>query len=538
MNFFKRVFSFGKDETYDEAMNLFNKHEYKEAIQKFEEILKRKTSSTSLHHNLARVYLSQAHRNLGIISFAMGNFSIALGEFQKALRFNPDYTELYHFIGVCQNNLGDFEGAIRSFNMLLDVEPSNLPTRLKLGVAFHNLGMWDKVIALYQRILKQNPEYADIHYRLGLAFLGQGSITEAVDAFANALEINPNYLQARVKLSLSHAYLGKYEEALNDLTVVEKKFPDYADIQYYLGIVFTGRNETEEAIAHFRRALEINPSYKSAKAKLGFLYCHLGRIKEGIKELEEARAIDPADEDLKMTINVLKTVGASRPDAEAAFSDILNNVLGGERQIAQTMHEFIKHIEIGPDVSEIVSIIMLVSEEDSSLCEALVPLINEHIATHTGYPDLHDSLGTLYLKLNRLDDARRSFQEAVKLNGEFMAARFNLFYTLKALGKNEDALEQGEFIFAKNLPYPDFYCAFGEVYLALSRFKEASEAADRTLSLNPQYARAHLLKARICEKEGDAKGALDAVERCMVCKPPRELQPLIGEMTRRLKKKS
>jgi len=94
----------------------------------------------------------------------------------QALRFNPDYTELYHFIGVCQNNLGDFEGAIKSFSMLLDVEPSNLPTRLKLGVAFHNLGMWDKVIALYERILKQNPEYADIHYRLGLAFLGQGSM--------------------------------------------------------------------------------------------------------------------------------------------------------------------------------------------------------------------------------------------------------------------------------------------------------------------------------------------------------------------------
>ncbi|HEY3277420.1 MAG TPA: tetratricopeptide repeat protein [Syntrophorhabdaceae bacterium] len=535
MSFFKRVFSFGKDEEYDEAIRLFNKHQYKEAIEKFEEILKRKTSTTSLHHNLSRVYLSQAHRNLGIISFAMGNFSIALHEFQKALQFNPDYTELYHFIGVAQNNLGDFEGAIKSFTALLDIEPSNLPTRLKLGVAFHNLGMWDKVISLYRKILKHNPEYADIHYRLGLAYLGRGSMNDAIDSFENALAINPNYLQARIKASLSYAYLGKYDEALTELTAVEEKFPTYADIQYYLGILYTGCDEPEQAIAHFKRALEINPTYKNAKAKLGFLYCHLGRVSEGIKELEGARKIDPQDHDLKMTINALKSTKGPEREREGEFSGILNTVLGGERQIAQTMHEFIKHIEIGPDVSEIVSIIMSVSEEDSSLCEALIPLVQEHIDKHSNYPDLHDSLGTLYLRLGDLKEASLSFGRAVELNKNYLGARFNLFYTLKTLGKNEEALEQGQFISAKNLPYPDFYCALGEVYLALSKFDEALASVERTLALNRSYARAHMLMAQIYEKQGNHELALEELDKCVVCKPPREIQTEIKQMTARLK---
>ncbi|MBA4417158.1 MAG: hypothetical protein C0392_04510 [Syntrophus sp. (in: bacteria)] len=534
MSFFKSVFTFGKNECYEEAIGLYNRHQYKEAIERFEEILKRKTSTTSLHYNLSRVYLSQAHRNLGIISFAMGSFSIALEEFQKALQFNPDYVELNHFIGVCQNNLGDFEGAIRSFNTLLEVEPANLPTRLKLGVAFHNLKMWGKVIALYQRILKANPQYADIHYRLGLAYLGQGSMNEAIGAFQNALKINSNYLQARVKMALTHAYLGKYEEALSDLTVIGGKFPDYADVQYHLGIIYAGCNKPEEAIIHFKRSTEINPSYKNAKAKLGFLYCHLGRIDDGIKELEGASSIDPQDEDLRMTIGVLKDVSATSVVSEVLFSDILNNIIGGEKQIAQTMQEFVKHIEIGPDVSEVVSIIMSVSEEDSSLCEALIPLVKEYVAQHPEYPDLHDSLGTLYLRLNRLEDAALSFNEAVRLNPGYMSVRFNLFYTLKALGRFEDALTHGEFIFGKNMPYPDFYCAMGEVHLALSMFDEAVRSVQKTLDMNPQYGKAHFLLSQIYEKQGKTRQALEELEKCAECKPPKELQVMIREALDRL----
>jgi tetratricopeptide (TPR) repeat protein len=535
MSFFKRVLAFGKDEFYEEAIGLYNRHQYKEAIEKFEEILKKKKSTTSLHYNLSRVYLSQAHRNLGIISFAMGNFSIALQEFQLALQFNPDYVELFHFIGVCQNNLGDFEGAIKSFNMLLEVEPSNLPTRLKLGVAFHNLGMWDKVIALYQRILKTNPNYADIHYRLGLAFLGQGAMNDAIKAFESALAINPGYLQARTKMSLTHAYLGNYDDALKDLTAIKEQFPYYADIQYHMGIVYTGCDKPEEAISHFRRALEINPTYKNAKTKLGFLYCHLGRVDEGIKELEEASRIDPQDQDLLMTIRVLKDVSATPPEGGGGFSDILNRVLGEEREIAQTMQEFIRHIEIGPDVSEIVSIIMSVSEEDSSLCEALIPLVKEHIAEHSEYPDLHDSLGTLYLRLNRIEEASLAFEEAVRLNPDFLSARYNLFYALKALGRHEEALVHGESISSRNLLYPDFYCTLGEVYLALSRFEDALKYVNKTLELNPHYARGHLLLSQIYEKEGNTHGALEELERCTVCKPPRELQLIIKEAEKRLK---
>ena len=115
-----------------------------------------------------------------------------------------------------------------------------------------------------------------------------------------------------------------------------------------------------------------------------------------------------------------------------------------------------------------------------------------------------------------------------------MSVRFNLFYTLKALGRSEEALLHGEFIFAKNMPYPDFYCAMGEVYLALSMFDEAARSIQKTLDMNPQYGKAHFLLAQIYEKHGKIRQALEELEKCAECKPPKALQAMIREALNRL----
>jgi len=138
MTFLKRLFYLGKDTSYEKAMIFYNKNMYKEAIGLFEETLERKPSTSSLHHNLARVYCGQAHRNLGIMLFATSNFSSALKEFQASLRFSPENIEILYFIGVCQNNLGEFEDAIEIFNTILEVE--NLSNNKKVKVRINDRG--------------------------------------------------------------------------------------------------------------------------------------------------------------------------------------------------------------------------------------------------------------------------------------------------------------------------------------------------------------------------------------------------------------
>lgn len=529
MGFFRNLLTLGKDKTYTEAMRLFNIHDYRGAIKKFEEILKKKTASTSIHYNLSKVFISQSHRNLGIILFAMGKYAEALYEFNMALQYNKAFNELYYFIGVCQNNLGDFKSAIESFNNVIEVDPSNLPARLKLGIALHNYRMWDTAEDLYKSILKIHPNYADIHYNLGLSYLGRGKIDEAIESFKSAIKINPNYLQPRIKLIVVQIYKGELENAIEELTLLSEKYPNFADIFYYLGIAYTSKNMFDKAIEGFKRAIEINPSYKEARIKLATVYCHIGKYQEGINEFEEACKIDPTDEDTIMLTNAIKNAIASYDTKSVKFTEIISSLFANGRGISDFIPEFNKGIQIIPDISEMISIVMSVSESDRTLCEMLIPFVKEHVMENKDYPDFHNSLGSLYLKLNKFIEAEECFKKAVKLNPKYMKARFNLFYTLK------EALSEGEFLIESGMAYPDIYSYLAEACFMLSLYEKAIEYAKKALEINPRYPLAHFTLAQVYEKMGDKINAKNSIKNCIDSNPSGLLNAQAKEMLEKLK---
>ncbi len=533
MGILKRIWTLGSNELYDEAMHLFNERHYREAIAKFEEILAQKRSRKGLHYNLSLVYASQSHRNLGVVFFAAGNYREALEEFRRALQFNPNYTELNYFIGVCLNNLGDFKGAIETFTTVLALDPHNLPVVLRLGVVLHNNKMWDRAVALYREILLKHPHYADIHYHLGLAYLGQGHVSQALESFEKALDINPNYVQSRIKAVVAEIYLGKLDEALEKLNGLIAAFPGYADLYYYLGLVCAGRNELEKAMASFSRAFQINPSYKEAKLKSAAIYCHLEQFDQGLRELEELRAIDPGDTEVAaMTQAIRGVVSSSAGDKTGGvFTQMLQ-----DRQIIKSIPEINRSVKINPEVSEMVSVVMSIADEDQSLSEMLLPLVKNHIAECPNYPDAHNSLGTLYMKLNRIGEAEACFSEAVRLNPEYLKARLNLFYAQKSLGNYAEAIRQGEVLSAAGVSYPDFSCALAEAYLEGSRFEEARTHSTMALDSNPRYAKAHYILGRCYEGLGETGRAITQFHKCLEMIPTGEIQELAQAHLDRLEK--
>jgi tetratricopeptide (TPR) repeat protein len=459
----------------------------------------------------------------------MGNYSEALKEFSIAMERtdqNPIHNDLNYFIGVCKNNLGDFEGAIQNFNALLRIDPSNFPAKLKLGIALHNHKMWDKAVSLYKKILLANPHYADIHYNLGLSLLGKGRISEAITSFERAVQVNQGYLQARVKIVVAHIYLGNFNTAFEDLIPLAENNPGYADIQYYLGITYVARDEIENAIESFRRALDINPSYKDAKVKLGALYCYSGQFEEGIRELEGVSSLDPDDKAIIMAIKAMKSIPFSSCSSGEEVQKKCSKVFFGDRQIIQSLPEFNKSIEISPDISEMITFVMNVSEEDGSLYELLIPYVKEHAAEHDDYPDLHNSLGTLYMKVQRLDEAEVSFRRSLQLNPLYHKARINLFSVLKALEKYEDAIQEGECIQANNVTYPDFHCVMAEICESMADHKRALASISKSLEMNPGYSKAHFLAGKIYGTIGEKDKAVEHYVKCLNCSISIDLQEL------------
>ena len=535
MKFLKRVFCLGKDEGYEEAIELYNNHMYRKAIERFKEVIENKDSSKSLHHRLSHFYCGQAHYNLGVMFFAMANFDKAVMELENALEFRPNQVEIWEYLGICYNNICEYEKAVNAFEKVLDAEPSHLPARLKLGIAFHNLQMWDKAISICQGILKIHPNYADVHFHLGLAYLGQGRPSDASLAFENALKINPQYKEPRIRLGITQAYLGNLDDALNHISLMLKEFPNYSDLHYYLGIIHASRDEVPKAINSFRRALEINPSFSESRVKLGILLYKTEKFNEALNEIEEASRLDPGNKNIHTILDHLRQrINLSEKISEE-MPGITHMDLTDDEMIAQNIHDFNKHVEIVPNFSEMLSIMKGFSDENASFYEPLISIVRDSVAQHPDYADLHNSLGTLFFKIKRYDEAEKAFKQALNINPEYLQARFNLFRTLQAEGKLEAALKEGQYLFEQGLPYPDFHYSLGEIYISLKMYDEAEAILQRLLEKKPKYVRAHLILAQLYENMSANDKAISQLRKCLDSNPSKERKLEAREALLRLK---
>ena len=200
-----------------------------------------------------------------------------------------------------------------------------------------------------------------------------------------------------------------------------------------------------------------------------------------------------------------KRLMAIKKSLPVFVSDQQTSSLTQDEQILKELrNEFHKDLDILPSFSEIIKMFSSsrLTRDDPGIPKFLIPLIREQIETNPRYPDLHNSLGQQLRLLNKLDDAETAFSKALELNPDYVDARINLMKTLFSNQKFEAALEQGELLASKNIPFPDVYYTLAQAFLEMNRYEEALININRVLKLRPEMPKALLMKARIYESQG------------------------------------
>jgi protein O-GlcNAc transferase len=136
--------------------------------------------------------------------------------------------------------------------------------------------------------------------------------------------------------------------------------------------------------------------------------------------------------------------------------------------------------------------------------ESLLLLFQDYKATFPEYSDIHYMLGILYKKLGYVQDAEQSFKESIRLNPNYVKARFNLFNLLKEQNRFQEALKHGYALEQFNLLYPDLYCGLAETCLVLAKYSEAEEFARKAIAIKPTYLRAQQILNEINECKDNA----------------------------------
>ena len=107
--------------------------------------------------------IANAYLNRGTAYFTLGEYSLAMKDFNKAIEIFPDYVKAYNNLGSVYGKLGRYDLALKQYDRSLFINPNNPLTYYFRSIAHKDLHEYPKALddALTAQALgvKVNPTY-------------------------------------------------------------------------------------------------------------------------------------------------------------------------------------------------------------------------------------------------------------------------------------------------------------------------------------------------------------------------------------------
>lgn len=147
------------------------------------------------------------HNKTGIAFHQMLNFNAAKGEYERAVKLKPDYSEAI-------NNLGTIYYAQKNYR---------------------------KSIRFYKHAIKIAPQSASVYSNLGTAYFARKNYKEATKNYQTALSLDPEVFEHR----------SSYGTLLQERSVADR-----AKFHYYMAKTYAHAGMPDRALIYIRKALE------------------------------------------------------------------------------------------------------------------------------------------------------------------------------------------------------------------------------------------------------------------------------------------
>jgi len=253
---------------------------------------------------------AQAHSNLGLALYMSGKYSPAIGEFQKALDFDPHLEHTKVLLALSYFDTGEIARATPLLEKVYQANRDDPIIAAHLGLAYLQQQEDEKALAVLNRWVELEPNSPDALY-----FKGKAAMYVASDSFVKLTKAAPDsyrMFQLRGEMlrqqGLSPAAISEYKKA-----IAQK--PDAAGLHYALGTLYREAGRLDEALAEFNEELRISPNDAMTEYFLGDIYLQQDKLESAQEHLELALARQPHLADAQ--ISMAKTYRRQGKSADA-----------------------------------------------------------------------------------------------------------------------------------------------------------------------------------------------------------------------------
>src|SRR2546425_1739646 len=298
-----------RDGNYNLGLVLTAKSEPAEAISHFQRV---RPANVQTRFNLIRALL-QARRTVEGLKAAT-----------ELSTHNKDNVELHFTLGVLLASEKQYPAAQLELEKAIALQPETFEILFNLGQTYLRGGEYTKAEWALKRALKLKPDSPETLYQLAQVYANQARAVDALDLLVRAHKLAPLntdiiFLLARVSMSQNY-----FEDAIPLLESGVKIAPQRVDLHAALGESYFMSGKAERAIEEFKTLIQLDPSPRSYTF-MGLSYRHLGRFDDARKYFQEGLKKDPHNASCLFNMGYIEERQGNHARAEELFQQALRS---------------------------------------------------------------------------------------------------------------------------------------------------------------------------------------------------------------------
>ncbi|MGR3319143.1 MAG: tetratricopeptide repeat protein [Candidatus Anammoxibacter sp.] len=518
----------------------------------------------------------------GLIYANLNRYTEAIEEFEEALVKRPDDANIHYHIGTSYLKLRKYDKATTALLAALTFKPDFTDVHIQLAamklenaLELRRLGKKDALVLeklfeaedICKEVLDKEPDFVRAHILLGKVHFAQGSIDEAIADYKKAVSIDNKLVDAHialVKLLLQEDKTGLAErQCKTALSVVGS---DNYQIQILLSTIYDKQGKFDEAIEVAKQILGKKPDDFVAHTQLSILYLKTSKFDEAFSEAEKAINSGPSlalppivyfvkgrvllqKKDYINAVAQLSKVTKSMPNLADAHYFLAIALMEMDRK-EQAKSEFKTAIRLAPESVHPKVVLANLFARDGELREA-ISLGKDVLYLEPGNVNAMQVIGMAYLKLGKVNEAERQFNEINKLNPSI--ADISMAYLSLELGQLSKCIRQCEDIikinpnsakvhnilgnayvkrreFDKGIEQflkaieidrgsTNSYLSLSNAYIMVQDFADAIKTLEKLISLTPRNISANIVLANLYKNDGNIDKAINIFEKVVEIKP-------------------
>lgn len=446
-----------------------------------------------------------------------GKYDAAYDLFSYCLSLDTASSPVLYELAMFQLQRNRPEKAVEMLKSAVAHSDDNFTYRMTLAGLYRNLGMYGEASDSYEELVKRYPDKSELNYYLADALTQEGEIGAAIDAY-NVLEstMGMNETLSLQKFKL-YQTLKQPDKAFEEIEKLANKYPMNARYRLLMGDLHLENEETEKALACYQKAHEIDPDDPryivsmanyydqtgdkeaaeqeirdalvneklDVETKVGILSRYVQRLQQTQQGIENANSLfqtlldqHPEDTELKLMYGSLlmaqqkeeeakfqfQLVTEMEPSNEGAWQQLLNISLKGE-DIPEVIRICTRCKELFPETPEYYFYLGIGYYMQEKYQESLdtyyaglkiIPEGNGVVKSN-----FYGQIGDLYYQMEKMDEAYKAYDEALKYNENNAPVLNNYSYFLtldkKDLKKAERMAAQCIKLEPDNATYLDTY---------------------------------------------------------------------------------